>query len=157
MKALTAQRLREVVSYDATTGRFVRVGTGKPAGTVKSNGYLHFSVDGKKYGAHRLAWLFVHGKWPEGETDHINGIRHDNRIANLRQASRTLNAQNQRRAHASSTHGILGVSLDKSTNRWRVRISVDGRNRSVGNFDTPEAARDAYIVAKRRMHAGCTL
>lgn len=158
MKALTAQRLREVVSYDAATGCFVRVGTGKPAGTVKSNGYLHFSVDGKKYGAHRLAWLFVHGAFPEGDIDHIDGDRKNNAIGNLRDVCRAVNLQNLRvaKSHNKST-GLLGAYFHKPSGRYTSRIQSMGKDKHLGMFDTAEAAHAAYLAAKRSMHEGNTL
>ena len=88
---LTAERLRERLHYDAGTGVFTRrVGsgharTGEMAGSVHSTGYVRISIDGGKYTAHCLAWLYVHGVWPPDQIDHINGNRSDNRIANLRE------------------------------------------------------------------------
>jgi hypothetical protein len=88
---LTAERLRERLHYDAETGVFTRrVGSGHAhagdmAGSVHSTGYVRIGIDGGKYTAHCLAWLYVHGVWPSDQIDHINRNRSDNRIANLRQ------------------------------------------------------------------------
>jgi hypothetical protein len=88
---LTAERLRERLRYDAETGAFTRrVGSsnaraGDMAGSVHSTGYVRISIDGGKYTAHHLAWLYVHGVWPSDQIEHINGKRSDNRIANLRE------------------------------------------------------------------------
>ena len=88
---LTAERLRERLHYDAGTGVFTRrVGSGHAragdmAGTIHSTGYVRISIDGGKYTAHHLAWLYVHGVWPSDQIEHINRKRSDNRIANLRE------------------------------------------------------------------------
>jgi hypothetical protein len=88
---LTAERLRKRLRYDAETGLFTRrVGSGHAhagdmAGSVHSTGYVRICIDGGRYTAHRLAWLYVHGVWPSGQIDHINRNRSDNRIANLRE------------------------------------------------------------------------
>ena len=88
---LTAERLRERLRYDAETGAFTRrVGSGharagEMAGTVHSTGYVRITIDGGKYTAHHLAWLYVHGVWPSDQIEHIHRNRSDNRIANLRE------------------------------------------------------------------------
>src|SRR5712664_3026918 len=116
---LTAERLRELLNYDPETGIFrwdvVRrgCGIGKEAGTSVSAGYRQISIDRRAYSEHRLARLYVHGHWPLDEIDHINGVRDDNRLSNLRQATRSENAQNQRRAQSRSKIGILGVTLHR--------------------------------------------
>ena len=155
---LTAERLREVVSYDRATGEFVRRGTGRRAGTLKDNGYLHFTVDGVKWGAHRLAWLYVHGQWPDGDIDHIDGNRRNNALANLRDVSRSTNLQNLRcaKSHNKST-GLLGAHFHRQSGRYTSRIQTNGRDKHLGTFDTPEAAHAAYIAAKRELHEGNTL
>lgn len=162
-RELTAERAREMLNYDAETGvltwkvavRSVR--RGDEAGNINARGYRVIKLDGARYRAHRLAWLITNGTWPTGELDHINGLKDDNRIANLRDVSRTINSQNQRRARSDSRSGLLGVSFDKSRGKWRAGIGVDGRERHLGRFNTQDAAHDAYIDAKRQLHAGCTL
>ena len=111
---LTAARLRELVSYNCETGAFFRLIAlkGGKVGTVdlvaSKNGYVYLSVDGKKYLAHRLAWLWVRGVWPVNDTDHINCIRTDNRFANLRDVERHVN--NQNRAGTRSDNKSSGMS-----------------------------------------------
>ena len=162
---LSAARLREVLNYDPETGVFTwkvrtsnRVNVGAVAGAMLKTGYLSICLDGKFYRAHRLAWLFVRGEWPTADIDHLNGIRTDNRFANLRDASRSVNQQNLRAARGSTASGMLGVyRSDKKGKPWRSCIKVDGVDRHLGNYATPEAAQAAYIDAKRKLHEGCTI
>lgn len=93
---LTAERLRELLSYDPETGWFTwrvtrssngRADAGSRAGALRSDGYRHVTVDQHKYKEHRLAWLYMTGKWPEADLDHKNNTRDDNRFSNLRAAS----------------------------------------------------------------------
>ncbi len=155
------QRLRELLDYDAETGRFVwrqankRVKAGTVAGYVGNDGYVRIRASGTRFLAHRLVWFYVHGTWPAGEIDHINGDRSDNRIANLRDVSRLTNRQNMRRAQADNRSGLLGVSL--TNNRCKASIRSGGKNHHLGYFASPEAAHAAYVAAKRQTHEGCTL
>ena len=154
---LTAQRLRELIGYDPETGVFTRRvrlsnrSKMQNLGTVSNNGYFRFSVDGRNYFSHRLAWLYMNGNWPEHDIDHINGIRNDNRIANLRAVSRALNLQNMREAKTNSHSGLLGVALDQR-GKWAASIQTFGERTRLGRFDTKEQAYAAYLSAKRRLH-----
>lgn len=135
---------------------------GRRVGTDDGEGYIRvaFKFNGKqiRFRAHHLAWLFMHGKWPELDIDHINGDRSDNRWANLREADRATNAENRREAKAGSKSGLLGVSFAKDTGRWAAQIQVAGKNKNLGRrFSSPEAAHAAYLQAKRQLHAGCTI
>ena len=152
-------RLRELFSYDPDTGIFTRrtSGGGAKAGSVAGHaaydGYVYIQADGKRYSAHRLAWLFVHGRWPAEQTDHINGIRSDNRIANLREASNTENQQNRHRAPTKNVScGLLGASWHKGGKCWQSRITMHGKKIHLGNFGTAEEAHAAYLKAKVRLH-----
>ena len=129
---------------------------GREAGGLNENGYLIVEVGGRAISAHRIVWLMHHGQWPAGEIDHRNGIRHDNRIANLRDVVRETNAQNRRAATTGSRTGLLGVTVHKN-GEFRARIRAHGRLHSLGLFDSAEAAHAAYVVAKRKLHAGCTI
>ena len=159
---ISADRLRELLTYDADTGLFTRlvqtcnrVKVGDVAGRTDSHGYRQISVLGRKILAHRLAWLYIHGTWPSDQIDHINGVRSDNRIANLRDTSNAINRQNERRARSNNQHGFMGVSTHGT--RWKAKIGVDGNPRYIGSYDTPELAHAAYIEAKRLLHPGCTI
>lgn len=157
---LTAARLRELLHYDTETGVFTHIATkrqrviaGNVAGSTAQNGYRKHRIDGGTYSGHRLAWLYVHGEWPKRWIDHINGDRSDNRIANLRDVSALVNRQNMR--VATGAVGLLGVS--RHHRQYRAEIGHNYKNIVLGTFDTPEEAHAAYVQAKRRLHAGCTL
>jgi hypothetical protein len=158
---LTQQRLRELLHYDPLTGLFTRLvaasnaPAGSAAGSLANIGYLRISVDGARYLAHRLAWLYVHGEWPQQEIDHINGDKIDNRIANLRDASRGVNCQNIRAARRDSKTGLLGVYERRG--RFTACIEVSGRTVTLGDCATPTEAHAVYLQAKREFHAGCTI
>lgn len=160
---LTAERLREVLDYNPDTGVFVwkvrtsnRVHIGMTANRSHPAGYLQTRIDCKSYLNHRLAWLYTYGAWPNGDIDHINGFRSDNRIGNLRDVARNINLQNQRHARSDNkASGLLGVSRNKK--RWKARLVIDRKEFHIGTFDTPEEAHAAYIEAKRRLHPGCTI
>ena len=157
MSDLTAERLRELLDYDQETGVFTRkvklcnrVKVGDVAGYLNRKGYICIRVDGRTHKAHRLAWLYVHGVWPQSGIDHINGIKDDNRIINLREATHSDNQQNLRKPHADNKIGLLGVS--RSQGKFKAQINVDGKVRTIGRFHIPEAANAAYLEAKRRLH-----
>lgn len=157
---LTAAALRSLVAYDPSTGRFrrlVRTNWQAAEGWRDRNGHVRMSVAGKAYAAHRLAWLFVHGVWPIGDIDHINGDRADNRIENLRDVSKAINQQNQRRAHKRNPHRLLGVTYHKARGKYQAQISVGAKHRYLGLFDTAEEAHAVYLKAKRELHEGNTL
>lgn len=165
---LTAQRLRELLKYYPETGVFTRLvsrrcGTAEPgdvAGSKRnSEGYLAFMVDRKTYQAHRLAWLYMTGKWPNALIDHINGVKSDNRLCNLREATVSMNKQNMRKARADCVNsGLMGAYLDRRNGgRWFSNITANGKRKHLGYFLTPQEAHAAYIEAKRRLHPGCTI
>ena len=159
---LTAERLRELFRYDQETGVFYRLARhGKwmpgPVGCDNGYGYIAILVDGKRYKGHRLAFLWMLGTWPVKEVDHIDGNRANNAWANLRDVSRQVNQRNIKKAKKSNlSTGLLGVSARNG--RFRSVIRVDGKNRILGVFDTPEEAHQVYLEAKRIYHAdGCTI
>lgn len=161
VSGLDAARLRGLLNYDQQTGVFTWAvarsarKAGDATGCMHSSGYLLIGVDGRLHRAHRLAWLYVHGEWPNGDVDHINGVRHDNRLENLRVVSRKVNSQNRRTAKPGNKSGRLGVT--KFRKRFKAVISVDGKSQYLGLFDDAETAHAAYVVAKRQRHEGCTL
>jgi HNH endonuclease len=124
------------------------------AGSVGGNGYISFKLGGYSYYAHRIAWFYIHGLWPD-QIDHKNGIRSDNRINNLRNV--TNNRHNQRKPNANNIFGYLGVSFHKATNKYQAQICIYGKRKSLGYFTNPEAAHTAYLKAKQELHETCTI
>jgi hypothetical protein len=151
---LTAERLRSLMEYSPESGVFTWL-KGKRAGHEATSrhgcGYLTARVDGRAYLLHRLAWLYVHGRWPNDQIDHINGDRSDNRLSNLRECTNAENCQNVR-AHCDGS-GFIGAAFDKRRGRWQAGIGINGRRRFLGYFDTPEQASAAYQEAKKNIHA----
>lgn len=143
---LTAENARQILDYDAETGEFRNRRTGKQIGWVDRYGYRVISVAGCKRFAHRLAWLYVLGEWPSGEIDHINGDPLDNRLANLRLATRSQNLANTKLL-PSNTSGFKGVSFSKKLHRWRASICINQQRKHLGFFNSPEAAHAAYVSA----------
>lgn len=152
---LTLAQLRELLHYDPKTGVFTqkthRKGSGltpgQTVGCLSSEGYVYIGLHYRRYRAHRLAWLWTTGNWPEAGIDHINGNRADNRWVNLRPATQAQNGGNARRSSANTT-GLKGVS--KWGNRWQAGITQNYKRRHLGLFDTPEAAHAAYMRAAKK-------
>jgi hypothetical protein len=151
---LTQERLKQLIEYDPDTGVITRISTGM-AVTTNSRGYVVVYVDGKLYFAHRLAWLYMTGNFPEFMIDHKDGIKNNNRFSNLRDVTNATNTQNTHHARpCNNSTGILGVSIDKRRGTYRAQIKVDGRNIYLGDFDDPNLAGEAYNNAKKIHHSG---
>jgi hypothetical protein len=159
---LTAEKLREILTYDARTGVFRwklnRGGRGKEgvvAGSkwVVTSGrvYRQIGIDGRQYAAHRLAWLYMTGEWPVEQVDHIDGDGTNNGFYNLRQATNAENACN-RQAQTNNTSGYKGVTWCKSTRKWKAQIKLGGRNKNLGRFESPQDAHSAYKAASEKLH-----
>jgi hypothetical protein len=159
----THAEIRAALDYNPLTGIFSwkarpRIKAGKIAGNVSSCGYLRIGIGGRPsciVQAHRLAWFWMTGEWPRGDIDHINGVRTDNRWANLRDVPRHINLQNQRRARCNSKAGLLGVAMCRD--RFQAKIQIDGKRTYLGTFNTAIEAHQAYVAVKRRLHSGCTI
>jgi len=162
-------QLLRTVRYEPETGHFfwlvdlsrvARAGqrAGGPeqrrdrAGLSRGGCYWKLIIQGKAYGAHRLAFFYVNGVWPKHEIDHINGDPGDNRIANLRDVPRVLNAQNRYLARRDSTTGLQGI--ERRRDRWLVSIGVNGKKRYLGSFGSPEEAVRFRDQAKAELHPG---
>jgi hypothetical protein len=157
---LTTEKARELFRIDPETGKIHwavehgRWGT-LPAGTLAGclrKGYRYIGIDGRNYFGHQIAWLIEYGTWPVMRLDHINGDRDDNRPANLRLATTAENNQNQHGLPAHNTSGERGVSWDGSRDKWTAHISVDGKPKNLGRFDSKDQAAEAYREAKRVHH-----
>lgn len=162
--ALTQERLRDVLDYHPETGEFVwrvalsnKAPVGSVAGTHTKRGCIAIGIDRRQYKAHHLAWFWMTGTWPSQEVDHRDTDPTNNRWRNLRDVSRQVNSENLRSAKSTSKTGLLGVHLCRATGRYRASITVSGKCRQLGRFDSPELAHAAYVTAKRQLHAGCTL
>ena len=150
-------RLRELLTYDPETGVFrwnVRPGpfsnvkAGSMAGGLNSDGYIQISVDGTKHKAHRLAWLYMTGEWPEHQIDHRDRNRANNAWANLREATPAQNAQN--RPAFKNKIGRPGVA--RNHRGYMARISINGERVYLGTFSTASDAEKAYRAAARDLH-----
>jgi HNH endonuclease/AP2 domain len=166
---ITAERLREAMRYEPKTGVFtwlprpiqlhaVRTDkvwntkwAGGVAGYVNNQGYRAICVDWGLYKASRLAHLYMTGDWPLAEIDHANGDRADDRWRNLREATRSQNIRNSRSRKGTSS-GLKGVTWDKSRQKWAAVIRINGHNRHLGYFITPERAWLAYAIAAKKHH-----
>lgn len=156
---LSAERLRELLEYNQETGvftwrvpRYRKIKAGMQAGVIDGGGYVKMCIDYVQYRAHRLAWLYVHGKWPAGEIDHINGVRSDNRIANLRDVPSLLNKQNRKNLHTTAASGLPGAY--RCGNKWRSQVSAPFGLVHLGTFETPQAAHSAFVLAKLEYQDG---
>ncbi len=136
---LTSEIANRLFEYNPETGVLMRRGfmgkcisakrlINKPAGFIHSNGYLEVNIDHANFGAHRVIWLMMTGKWPNDQIDHINGDRSDNRWENLRDVTCFENHQNQRISKNNKT-GITGVSFLQSKKTWHATIYVNGKNK----------------------------
>lgn len=121
---------------------------------VSQKGYKRGKVFGTPYSAHRMAWLLTYGVWPEGEIDHINGDKIDNRIENLRDVTTEINNKNKLLVSSKNTSGYSGVSWVKSKKKWKAAIMVDKKKKFLGYFHDKEKANEAVLAA--RPQAGYT-
>lgn len=161
--------LRKLLRYDPETGSLfwrerdlslfprAQVGrtwntryAGKEAMTaLETNGYRQGKIMGEYWQAHRAAWAIAHGYVPTF-VDHINGIRADNRLANLRDVSCTENNCNAR-IRSDNKSGVMGVTPDARSGKWRASIKRDGKFQSLGLHDTVEAAAAVRRAAQERL------
>lgn len=159
-ESVTAERAKEALDYDPETGiltwrvtlnQHAREGTS--AGSKRNydkNGDLQYvcvGLDGKKYTAHRLAWLINYGRWPVGDIDHINGDGLDNRLANLREVPRFQNLRNASRQR-NNTSGVTGVYWETQSKQWHAQIKSHGKVKFLGRFNTLDEATAARKKAE---------
>lgn len=146
---LTAERLKELLEYDPTLGRFTwkvsnngYVKVGSIAGCLDPKGYVQIRIDRKLYKGHRLAWLYMFGEFPKEHLDHIDGDRANNRIENLRAATIRENSQN-RKEHRGGH--LVGTSFNKRVKKWESYIQINGKRKRLGYFETQQEAHSAYL------------
>lgn len=147
-----AEVLRQV-SYDPATGEFRRLvsRSRSPAGSdaakkIDTHGYRVVCIGGRQVRAHRLAWFYMTGEWPQHDIDHRDTNRQNNRFLNLRPATRRQNLANASLS-ARNTSGSKGVHLYAKTGRWQAYINVNGKRKHLGFFATRDEAAQAYACA----------
>lgn len=154
---LTQSLVRDLFDYDRKTGivtnRKYRGGRSGKAGSVVGSphgeGYLTVMIQGRNYLLHQVIWMYVHGVMPEADLDHKDGDRSNNRLKNLRPATRTENNQNMA-IRSDNTSGEIGVC--RVGERWRARVTVGQKHFHAGYHDTVELATAAYLTAKAKHH-----
>lgn len=154
---VTQEKLKSVLSYDETTGIFRWKGTrsgvsgvNNIAGCLHVTGYVHITVFGKEYKAHRLAWLYVYGNWPSLQIDHIDENKSNNAISNLREVTNGENCC-RRGPQKNNTSGVKGVS--GKPGKWRVRVGPPGEGRKhLGYYSTLEEAEKVASEARKIFH-----
>lgn len=154
---VTAERARELFEYDPQTGavyhRTARGGAkiGQPAGTERKDGYWQLSADNHRVLRHRLAWLMTFGDWPTAGIDHINMVRGDDRIDNLRPATQSENGANTRARRSNRSTGVKGVYRVPGTRRFRAMIMRGRKSAHIGYFDTIADAHAAYLATAEQL------
>lgn len=132
------------INYNPDTGLFFAItDITKPIGTINAGGYVVFKINKKLQYAHRVAWFLFHGSISDGVIDHVNGIKSDNRIFNLRLVTQAENCQNKI---------AKGFTKPKQTRKWSAAITINRKRKHIGYFDTPEQAHQAYLEAKKIHH-----
>lgn len=140
---LTQEEIKELLKLDEEAGRFYWLKTGsgrdasKPAGYKAADGYRSICIKGSHYKEHRLVWLYLTGNWPSDQIDHINGVKDDNRMSNLREATASTNQLYRK---------CKGVKFHQ--NRYQASLTVDGVTHYLGRYATEEEAKTAYEKAK---------
>jgi hypothetical protein len=159
MTKITQEELKIWLRYDPETGSFFwhksnsnRAIVGEKAGTLRPDGYTIITINGMRYRAHHLAWLYAYGELPPStHVDHINGDRGDNRIENLRLASHGENLMNRGR-QVNNRAGYKGIWWDKEKQLWAAMIGFNSQKKALGRYETAEEAARAYDAAARLYH-----
>lgn len=164
---LTQEHLKELLNYNPDTGIFTykisRCGyrgikIGDTAGSVSTDNYRRIGIAGKKYLAHRLAWFYMYGVWPDFQIDHRDHDRSNNRINNLRDVTQSGNMQNQVKATKQNLScGFLGVRFHDKKGKYEAQIRINGKQKHLGSFPTAQEAHSAYLLAKRLHHSTCMI
>ena len=158
---LTQKRLKEALIYNGDTGIFTnrirRIMSieGTVVGSNTNNGYIAIHFDGKRYLAHRLAWLYIYGYFPENNIDHINRNKKDNRISNLREVSQQCNIRNSK-LRKTNKSGVTGVCWYKNAGKWLAHIKINNKAVHLGRFDDKkDAVRARWDAEKKYKFPNC--
>ncbi len=168
--AVPVSMLRELLDYDPETGgltwrprheghfagaknpaghaaAFNSTFAGRPAGCFNTHtGYQQVSIFDRLFRSHRVAYALAHGCWPGRQIDHKNGVRTDNRLANLRVVDNATNGRNKAK-FSSNSSGFTGVSWNKKSQKWQAHVTIDGKQEYLGLFESlSEAAANVRIV-----------
>jgi len=169
MKDITPELLRTLLSYEPETGKLIWLHrpvelfkteiasltwnarfAGKDALTTKDrDGYRVGEIFGRRAASHRVIWAIVHGEWPACEIDHINGIKSDNRLANLRNVSMHENQKNKK-LPVTSTSGHVGVHRERESGKWKAHIKINQRRIYLGRYNSCEQAVEARTAAEKK-------
>lgn len=153
MAHLTIERLHEVLNYDPETGEWTWriapkrsiIKPGDRAGTRDPNGRLVMCIDRHLYKGHRLAFLYMLGRWPTLDVDHKDNDPTNDRWENLREATDSQNAMNKKRPR-NNTSGFKGVTWNKKEGKWQASIQINGKLKYLGLYPTAKSAHDAYCA-----------
>jgi hypothetical protein len=146
------EKLRQAFTYFPKTGVLIRNSNGKSMSGLDAYGYIQLGYLKKMYKAHRIIWAIVHGEFPKGHIDHINGERADNRIDNLRVVTHQQNVHNQQKKNKRNKSGYVGVCWNKRSAKWQATIHANGASIYLGVFHSAEKAHEAYLSAKLIYH-----
>ena len=168
-KALpSADDLRKLLTYEPETGKLfwkerpremfesqrdfsawnARFSGKEGLGSIGTNGYKHGAIKNKTFNTHRVVWCLCYGEWPGQNIDHVNGVRTDNSISNLRNVSHAENQKNQKRSKRN-TSGHTGVHWLTGVGKWYAQIMAGRQKYHLGYFDRLEDAVAARRAAER--------
>jgi len=154
---ITQEQVKSIFTYKDSTGELInrfsrgrKAKKGCRAGTDSATGYLQMSIFGKGYTTHRIVFLYHHGYLPK-YVDHINGIKSDNRIENLRSCTKTQNGQNSK-IWKNNKSGIKGVCWDRWKKAWVAYVSVNGKSLNLGRFWDKEVAGQVVRIERIKHH-----
>lgn len=154
---LTYEKAKEYFDYDMVTGELTwritltgHIQKGRKAGWL-GNGYRQVTVEHKTYQVHRVIWLLVYGEWPKHHIDHELGVKHDNRICNLRDVSQRENSQNKTRHREGK---LVGAMKNRRSNKLTSSIRIGTKRVYLGTFDTEQEAHEEYVSACAKVARG---
>lgn len=157
-KHINLKQLKESLEFNPLTGNFSwkvspcnRIQIGDIAGSIDKNGYIIVRINKKAYYAHRLAWFYYYEEWPNKDIDHRDLNKINNKIKNLRLATKPQNAYNTA-ISKRNTSGFKGVSQNKITKRWMAQLIFEGERIYLGYFSTPEEAYKVYTRTAKKLH-----